>query len=180
MKKLRSILSLCLVLTVLLAAAALSGCDKQEKTQQTDAAVQTTEAAVQTTEAAVQTTEAAVQTTAAPAPATTTAAPDGRTELGEGAHTFYLDVTKSDGTTSNFVIHSDDQYVGEALTGLKLIDGELAGYGMYVKTVDGETLDWDADGMYWAFYVDGEYATTGVDTTPITDGATYALTATKG
>ena len=173
MKRIRSILSLCLVLTVLLAAAALSGCDKQEKTQQTDAAVQTTVSAVQTT-------DAAVQTTAEAAPATTTAAPDGRTELGEGAHTFYLDVTKSDGTTSSFVIHSDDQYVGEALTGLELIDGELAGYGMYVTTVDGETLDWDTDGMYWAFYVDGAYASTGVDTTPITEGATYALTATKG
>jgi hypothetical protein len=166
MKRIRSILSLCLVLTVLLAAAALSGCDKQEKTQQTDAAVQTT--------------VSAVQTTAEAAPATTTAVPDGRTELGEGAHTFYLDVTKSDGTTSSFVIHSDDQYVGEALTGLELIDGELAGYGMYVTTVDGETLDWDTDGMYWAFYVDGAYASTGVDTTPITEGATYALTATKG
>ena len=89
-------------------------------------------------------------------------------------------MTKSDGTTSSFVIHSDDQYVGEALTGLELIDGELAGYGMYVTTVDGETLDWDTDGMYWAFYVDGAYASTGVDTTPITEGATYALTATKG
>lgn len=158
MKRIRSILSLCLVLTVLLAAAALSGCDKQEKTQQTDAVV---------------------QTTAEAAPATTTAAPDGRTELGEGAHTFYLDVTKSDGTTSSFVIHSDDQYVGEPLTELGLIAGEESQYGLYVKTVDGETLDYNTDGMYWAFYVDGVYAPTGVDTTPITEGATYALTATK-
>ena len=166
MKRIRSILSLCLVLTVLLAAAALSGCDKQEKTQQTDAAVQTT--------------VAAVQTTAEAAPATTTAAPDGRTELGEGAHTCYLDVTKSDGTTSSFVIHSDDQYVGEPLTELGLIAGEESQYGLYVTTVDGETLDYNTDGMYWAFYVDGAYASTGVDTTPITEGATYALTATKG
>ena len=166
MKRIRSILSLCLVLTVLLAAAALSGCDKQEKTQQTDAVVQTT--------------VSAVQTTAEAAPATTTAAPDGRTELGEGAYTFYLDVTKSDGTTSSYVVHSDDQYVGEPLTELGLIAGEESQYGLYVTTVDGETLDYNTDGMYWAFYVDGAYASTGVDTTPITEGATYALTATKG
>ncbi|MBQ6280471.1 MAG: hypothetical protein IJK69_00225, partial [Oscillospiraceae bacterium] len=118
MKRIRSILSLCLVLTVLLAAAALSGCDKQEKTQQTDAAVQTT--------------VSAVQTTAEAAPATTTAAPDGRIELGEGAYTFYLDVTKSDGTTSSYVVHSDDQYVGEPLTELGLIAGEESQYGLYV------------------------------------------------
>lgn len=166
MKRIRSILSLCLVLTVLLAAAALSGCDKQEKTKQTDAAVQTT--------------VAAVQTTAEAAPETTTAAPDGRIELGEGAYTFYLDVTKSDGTTSSYVVHSDDQYVGEPLTELGLIAGEESQYGLYVTTVDGETLDYNTDGMYWAFYVDGAYASTGVDTTPITEGATYALTATKG
>ncbi|MBQ2328668.1 MAG: DUF4430 domain-containing protein [Oscillospiraceae bacterium] len=159
MKRIRSILSLCLVLTVLLAAAALSGCDKQEKTQQT---------------------VAAVQTTAEAAPETTTAAPDGRIELGEGAYTFYLDVTKSDGTTSSYVVHSDDQYVGEPLTELGLIAGEESQYGLYVTTVDGETLDYNTDGMYWAFYVDGAYASTGVDTTPITEGATYALTATKG
>ena len=166
MKRIRIILSLCLVMTVLLAAAALSGCDKQEKTQQTDAAVQTT--------------VSAVQTTAEAAPETTTAAPDGRIELGEGAHTFYLDVTKSDGTTSSYVVHSDDQYVGEPLTELGLIAGEESQYGLYVTTVDGEPLDYHTDGMYWAFYVDGDYASTGVDTTPITEGATYALTATKG
>jgi hypothetical protein len=78
------------------------------------------------------------------------------------------------------VVHSDDQYVGEPLTELGLIAGEESQYGLYVKTVDGETLDYNTDGMYWAFYVDGVYAPTGVDITPITEGATYALTATKG
>ena len=46
-----------------------------------------------------------------------------------------------------------------------------------MKTVNGITLDYDKDGKYWAFYVDGEYATSGVDSTPITDGASYALKA---
>lgn len=163
MKRIRILLSLCLVLTVLLAAAALSGCEKQGKTGQTDAAVQTT----------------AAKTDAA-APETTTAAPDGRIELGEGAYTFYLDVTKSDGTTSSYAVHSDAGNVGEPLVKLGLIDGEESQYGLYVKTVDGETLDYNDDGMYWAFYVNGEYAVTGVDATPIEEGATYALTATKG
>ena len=70
--------------------------------------------------------------------------------------------------------------LGEPLTELGLIAGEESQYGLYVTTVDGETLDYNTDGMYWAFYVDGDYASTGVDTTPITEGATYALTATKG
>lgn len=37
------------------------------------------------------------------------------------------------------------------------------------------TADYDKDGVYWAFYIDGEYAMTGVDATNITDGARYAF-----
>ena len=37
------------------------------------------------------------------------------------------------------------------------------------------TADYDKDGVYWAFYIDGEYAMTGVDATNITDGAQYAF-----
>ena len=45
------------------------------------------------------------------------------------------------------------------------------------KTVNGVTVDYDTDGKYWAFYVDGEYAATGVDSTDITAGATYTFKA---
>ena len=43
-----------------------------------------------------------------------------------------------------------------------LIAGEDSDYGLYVKTVNGVTVDYDTDGKYWAFYVDGEYAATDV------------------
>ena len=55
--------------------------------------------------------------------------------------------------------------MGDALTELGLIEGEDSEYGLYVKTVNGITADYDTDGHYWAFYVDGEYAQTGVDAT---------------
>ena len=42
--------------------------------------------------------------------------------------------------------------------------------------MDGVTLPSDGD-QYWAFYIDGEYASTGVDQTEITAGASYALKA---
>ena len=67
--------------------------------------------------------------------------------------------------------------VGAALLSLGLIAGEDSDYGLYVKTVNGVTVDYDADGKYWAFYVDGEYAATGVDSTDITAGATYTFKA---
>ena len=60
-----------------------------------------------------------------------------------------------------------------------VIAGENSSYGLYVKTVNGITLDYDTDGMYWAFYINGEYAQTGVDATGVENGAVYAFRAEK-
>ena len=54
-----------------------------------------------------------------------------------------------------------------------------SGYGLYVKTVNGVTLDFEEDGAYWAFYVNGEYAQAGVDATEAKAGDTYAFKAEK-
>ena len=48
---------------------------------------------------------------------------------------------------------------------------------MYIKSVLGQVLDYDTDKMYWAFYVGGEYAMTGVSGTNIEAGVTYRLVA---
>ena len=56
-----------------------------------------------------------------------------------------------------------------------MIEGDESEYGLYVKTVNGITADYDADGVYWAFYINDEYAQTGVDSTPITEGDRYAF-----
>lgn len=96
-------------------------------------------------------------------------------ELGEGSKEFALTVTDKDGNETQFEIHTDKEMVGEALQELNLIDGEEGEYGLFVKTVNGITADYDTDGVYWAFYVNGEYATSGVDVTQITEGDSYAL-----
>lgn len=96
-------------------------------------------------------------------------------ELGEGSKEFALTVTDKDGNETQFEIHTDKEMVGEALQELNLIYGEEGEYGLFVKTVNGITADYDTDGVYWAFYVNGEYATSGVDVTQITEGDSYAL-----
>ena len=106
--------------------------------------------------------------------AATTASP---TRVGLGDKTFYFHVVDKDGNETRFEVLTEDDYVGGILQNLDLIRGEQGPYGLYVKTVNGITLDYDADGMYWAFYVNGTYATTGVDTTPVEDGATYTFKA---
>ena len=97
------------------------------------------------------------------------------TELGEGAVSFVFTVTDIDGNESKFLINTDKTTVGDALIENGLIDGEDGPYGLYVKTVNGDTYDYDTDGKYWAFYINGEYGMTGVDLTDITEGATYSF-----
>ena len=77
-------------------------------------------------------------------------------------------------------IKTDKTTVGEALEELGLIAGHDTEYGLYIDTVNGTTLSWDTDKMYWSFYIDGEYAMTGVDATEIVAGSTYTIQAEKG
>lgn len=112
---------------------------------------------------------------------TETESPKGETEsmgknvLGEGAVQFAFTVVDKDGNETQFEIHTDCTIVGDALMEHELIAGEEDQYGLYVKEVNGITADYDKDGVYWAFYVNGEYAMSGVDTTKIEAGSEYTF-----
>ena len=108
-------------------------------------------------------------------PETATNVPVESAVLGEGSTQFDFTVTDKDGNETQFEIHTDKETVGEALTELGLISGEEGAYGLYVKTVNGITADYDKDGVYWAFYENGEYATAGIDSTAVTEGAVYSM-----
>ena len=100
-------------------------------------------------------------------------------ELGKGEKTVTVEV-KADEQLVTFTVKTDKNTVGDALLEHELIDGEEGAYGLYVKVVNGITADYDIDGTYWAFYIDGEMAMTGVDGAEIQDGVTYRLERTKG
>lgn len=148
-----------LLCAVLIAAMALGmmGCNEQPKTDGGDTTSTTTAA---TDEGDIT---------------STTTATTNDNELGQGAVTFTFTVTDKDGNSEAFVIHTDKATVGDALLEHGLIAGEEGAYGLYVKTVNGITADYDVDKTYWAFYVNGEYAMTGVDVTTVTEGTTYAF-----
>ncbi len=97
------------------------------------------------------------------------------TVFGEGSTVFMLTVVDADGNEKAYEIHTDKTIVGDALLELNLLAGDAGDYGLYVKTVDGITVDYNTDGKYWAFYINGEYAMNGVDATFITEGDTYSF-----
>ena len=106
---------------------------------------------------------------------------DGNTNTGDAKveKTFVFKVVDLDGSEKSFDIKTDAKTVGEALVNEKLISGTEGDYGLMVDTVNGIKYDYNADGAYWAFYVNGEYAMSGVDTTEIDETAVYSLVATK-
>ena len=179
-KKFFSLL-LCMMLTVAMAFST-TGCSGNNK--ESDAQTETqVEADAQTAEESdmqedAQDAEQIAESEDTQAEEQTTEQTDAQTDatvLGEGQTVFTFNVTDADGNETNFEIHTDKETVGEALLELDLIAGEDSEYGLYVKTVNGITADYDKDQTYWAFYVNGEYAQTGVDSTNVTAGDTYSF-----
>ena len=99
--------------------------------------------------------------------------------FGDGAKVVVVEV-KAEDQTVTFTLNTDKDTVGAALLEHELIAGEESEYGLYVKTVNGMLADYDIDQSYWGFYIDGEYAMSGVDTTEIVEGSGYKLEYTKG
>ena len=94
--------------------------------------------------------------------------------------TFTFEVVDANGNKTELSVMSDIKILGEALQTLGYIKGEQGPYGLYIKEVNGITADYDTDGTYWAFYINGEMSMKGVDQTEIVDGDVYSFRVEKG
>ena len=101
------------------------------------------------------------------------------TTIGSGAKTAIVEIV-NDGKTITLTVKTDEDTLGAALLKEKVIAGDDGDYGLYVKAVNGVIADYDTDHTYWGFYIDGEFAMTGVDATPIEEGKIYRLSKEKG
>lgn len=105
---------------------------------------------------------------------------DGVKKLGVGATVFHFTVVDLNGNTKQFEISTDETTVGAALSALGLIAGENSVYGLYVKTVDGVTADYNVDQTWWEFLVNGESSSLGVDSVNVEAGAVYTFRIVQG
>ena len=94
--------------------------------------------------------------------------------------TITVAVTGPDGTVKEHIVTTDSDNLEDAFLDSGFVSGENGPYGLYIKTVDGITADYDSDGAYWAMYKDGEYLMTGAKDTKIAEGERYELVYTKG
>ena len=113
----------------------------------------------------------------------------GNTDANNGAETVVnqkeeititVAVTGPDGTVKEHTVTTDSDNLEDAFLDSGFVSGENGPYGLYIKTVDGITADYDSDGAYWAMYKDGEYLMTGAKDTKIAEGERYELVYTKG
>ncbi len=99
-------------------------------------------------------------------------------EFGEGSKTVTVLVQAGEKTVK-FTIKTDAEFLGDALIANNLVVGHEGDYGLMIDKVNGIQAIYAKDNAYWALYSRGEYAMTGVDTTPIADGDQYELVYTK-
>lgn len=98
----------------------------------------------------------------------------------QGSKTVTVEVIHKDESTRSFTYETTAEYLGELLLAEGLIQGEQGPYGLYITQVDGEQAVYETDGAYWALYKGGDYASTGVDQTPMADGDDFSLVYTTG
>ena len=79
--------------------------------------------------------------------------------LGKGKLSFKLEITDSKGDTKKYTIKTDEKTVADALMheDVKMIPAGTAVNDF--DTLNGIKADYTADGAYWGFYIDDEFAT---------------------
>ncbi|MBD5162149.1 MAG: DUF4430 domain-containing protein [Oscillibacter sp.] len=92
-----------------------------------------------------------------------------------GAKAVTVQVIHKDGSSRDFPLHTDQEFLGRALVEGNVVEDNQGAYGLYILTADGETVD-ESNQEWWQVTRDGEYLMTGADETPIADGEHYELT----
>jgi hypothetical protein len=97
----------------------------------------------------------------------------------EGTKNLGIQVIYEDGSSKDFQLSTDAEFLGGALTEAGLIEGEEGPYGLYITTVDSVTAD-NGLQQWWCITKNGEQLNTGADTTPISDDDHFEITLKTG
>ena len=163
------LLSLALLLTVLAGCGDASG----SSASQESSTPASTSSQVEASSSQTETSSSAVESSRAVSESSLSSAEDAETK------DITLKVVHGDGTEKEFPITTTAATLGDALVAEGLVEGEESSYGLFITTVDGETVD-DANQEWWCLTKGGEMWNYGADATELSDGDTYELTFTVG
>lgn len=97
----------------------------------------------------------------------------------KGAKTITVEVVDGGGVSVEFVIHTDSEYLRQAMEEAGIVGGNESDYGLWVTTMNGIEAD-ESKQEWWCFTKGGAMVETGVDTTPVADGDHFEATLTTG
>jgi len=96
-----------------------------------------------------------------------------RPETVAGNKTITLVIQQADGSTENTVLHTDAEYLLDAMKETEgLVDGYESEFGFTITSVNKLFAD-SEKGEWWVFTKGGEWVDTDVSSTPIYDGDTF-------
>jgi nitrogen fixation protein FixH len=100
-----------------------------------------------------------------------------RPKTAGGEKSISVEVIDNTGASTVYNHNTDAEYLRQALEEIEglTVEGEESDYGLYVKTVNGITADYETDGAYWAFYTNGEYSQNGIDSEPVHDNDSFSI-----
>lgn len=96
-----------------------------------------------------------------------------------GAKALSITVVHGDSTQKVFDVHTDAEYLADALLEHEIVEDNQTEWGLYILTADGETVD-EANQEWWCITKGGEMLMTGASETPVADGEAYEITFTVG
>lgn len=97
----------------------------------------------------------------------------------QGAKSIQIEIIVSETDTRNYTLHTDAEFLRQALEENHLVTGSESEFGLFVTSVDGVTADTSKQ-QWWCFTKGGETVNTGVDSTPIASGDKFEITLTAG
>ncbi len=97
----------------------------------------------------------------------------------EGAKEIGIEVVIPEEETKEFTLHTDAEYLRQALEEAELVKGTEKEYGLFISEVNGHVAN-GTNQEWWCITKGGEQVNNGVDTIAIADGDQYEITLTVG
>ena len=87
----------------------------------------------------------------------------------EGSKNITIEVVDDQAQSTMYEVNTDAEYLGDAIRETEglTVEGTEGDYGLMVDTVNGIVADYNTNGAYWAFYLNGEYCNYGTRFTPL-------------
>ena len=97
----------------------------------------------------------------------------------QGAKEITVEVVVPKEDSKDFTLHTDAEYLRQALEEIDLIKGSESEFGLFLTEVNGRVAD-DQKQEWWCITKDGAQVNNGVDTIAISDGEHYEITLSEG